>query len=297
MFQNYIPRPIDSYRLRIAPLLIYFSSGARLDERYHIGDCLDCHGWGTNFFATDELNNLSPVTVSTIDCFADTQSAAEFFSRGVGKAPPSHPNLAQIYDQHLELGSDSAYQILEPLQSMSLESIVHDPTMAALDRKAAIGQIKQLCKGLEWGHKHAILHKNLTPFDVWKGKDGKVKILNMGLAMNLTSELGVIVPAYASMEQFDGRDIDESHDVYALGCIAYLLLTGRHPYNGMSAPKALSHSLRPPKLRGLTALQNETLQRSVAPARESRISDVSEFVSGFFDRKKHLWKGWGRFRS
>src|SRR5690606_30499348 len=90
----------------------------------------------------------------------------------------------------------------------------------------------------------------------------------------------VAAPAYASVERVNGSDPHPSDDVYSLACIAYELLSGRHPFGGRSAPLARAHGRQPQRIPGLSGKQQAVLQRALLWTRGERRIDVVELLAG-----------------
>ncbi|MGZ5182672.1 MAG: protein kinase domain-containing protein, partial [Ramlibacter sp.] len=90
--------------------------------------------------------------------------------------------------------------------------------------------------------------------------------------------LGALTPAYASPEMLENREPDPRDDIYALGCITYELLTGRHPFNRLSATQARDAGLRPQRPPGLGHAQWRALRSALALQREARTPTVNQFL-------------------
>jgi hypothetical protein len=90
--------------------------------------------------------------------------------------------------------------------------------------------------------------------------------------------LGALTPAYASPEMLENREPDPRDDIYALGCITYELLTGRHPFNRLSATQARDAGLRPQRPPGLGYKQWRALRCALAFQREQRTVSVNQFL-------------------
>ena len=94
-------------------------------------------------------------------------------------------------------------------------------------------------------------------------------------------------PAYASFEMLEGEEPDTRDDTYALGCMAYELLTGKHPFNKLPANKARENNLKPPIVKGLKKKQNRALQRAIAFERKDRSPTVEHFLEELENR--YIW--------
>jgi serine/threonine protein kinase len=144
-----------------------------------------------------------------------------------------------------------------------------------------------MAKALGYAHKKGIAHSDFKPGNVMVARDGTVKVLDFGLSRAVTNalkddfdpfELGGMTPAYASPEMLANQPPEPADDVYALGIVAFELLTGRHPFNRRSANTENLRKLKLPMLRGLKRRQRAALERALAPNRASRQPDAEVFL-------------------
>ena len=155
--------------------------------------------------------------------------------------------------------------------------------------KQAYAIIKQIGSGLAYAHEHQLVHSDFKPSNAFLCNNGKVKTLDFGIARacknpvsgDLTQtlfdpgKLGALTPAYASHEQLEGQEPDIRDDVYALGCVAYELLTGKHPFNKVPANKAREKRLVPPYIESLNKIQNTALTGAIAFFRPDRSPSIN----------------------
>ncbi|MCG8324573.1 MAG: SUMF1/EgtB/PvdO family nonheme iron enzyme, partial [Thiotrichales bacterium] len=98
---------------------------------------------------------------------------------------------------------------------------------------------------------------------------------------------GALTPAYASLEMLEGEEPDTRDDTYALGCVAYELFTGKHPFNKLPANTARENGLIPAPIKVLNKRQNKAIRRALAFKREDRSQTVDEFIEQLEDR--YIW--------
>src|SRR5262249_42505369 len=152
----------------------------------------------------------------------------------------NHPNIATIYD--LQEVSGSRYLVLELVEGETLaDRLKH----GALPVEEALNIAKSICEALEAAHEKGIVHRDLKPANVKITPDGKVKVLDFGLAKAMdnapanaalsnsptmmTGTLGGVIlgtAAYMSPEQARGKPVDRRADIWAFGVVLYELLTG-----------------------------------------------------------------------
>jgi serine/threonine protein kinase len=166
----------------------------------------------------------------------------------------NHPNIAAIYD--LQEAEGARFLVLELVEGETLaERIARGPI--PIDEALQIA--KSICEALEAAHEQGIVHRDLKPANIKITPDGKVKVLDFGLARVMSgnastatvsnsptlvsgSMAGAIIgtAAYMSPEQAEGLNADSRSDVFSFGCVLYEMLTGRQLFQGDSAAKILS---------------------------------------------------------
>jgi serine/threonine-protein kinase len=171
----------------------------------------------------------------------------------------NHPNIAAIYD--LEEANGSQFLVLELVDG---ETIADRLKRGAIPVDEALEIAKHICEALEAAHEKGIVHRDLKPANVKITPDGKVKVLDFGLARALerapananfsnsptlsmmATNAGVILgtAAYMSPEQAKGRPADKRSDVWAFGCVLYEMCTGKIAFNGEDVSDTLAAVLR-----------------------------------------------------
>ena len=159
----------------------------------------------------------------------------------------SHPGIATIYA--LEDIDGDLFIASELVRGTTLRSAL---AAGALPRARLIDTLTQIAEALAAAHRHGIVHRDLKPENVLCTPEGRVKIVDFGIARHLTvpdanagltltgAQLGT--PGYMAPEQLRGRPIDARADIFAFGVMAYELATGAHPFGG-SDPAALLERL------------------------------------------------------
>src|SRR5262249_34139160 len=159
-----------------------------------------------------------------------------------------HPNIIQIY--HIGDADGLPYFELEYVEGGSLEKRLDGTPWPA--RRAA-GLVEALASGVAEAHRQGIVHRDLKPGNVLVTGDGTPKITDFGLAKALNTDTGLTAtdsimgsPSYMAPEQAEGkaREVGPRADVYALGAILYVLLTGRPPCRGATVLETLEQARR-----------------------------------------------------
>ena len=216
----------------------------------------------------------------------------------------AHPNIATVYDFDRIGGPGTPVFItMELMEGQPLneyiKKVVRKQNGIPFDEAFTI--IKQLGAALSYAHERRLVHSDFKPGNAFLCNDGAVKTLDFGIARAVKNpvtgeaektlfdpgKLGALTPAYASLEMLEGEEPDTRDDTYALGCVAYELLTGKHPFNKLPANKAKENNLVPPLIKGLKKKQNRALRRSVAFLRKDRAQTVDEFIEEL--EARYIW--------
>ena len=199
----------------------------------------------------------------------------------------AHPRIVQIYDY----GEDDelAYIVMELVHGKTLHE--HLLQHASYDLREVGEIIRQLLDGLGHAHSAGVVHRDVKPSNMMINSDGQIKISDFGIAHTESSELtqhGDVLgtPHYMAPEQFLGLNIGIPADLYAVGVIAFDLLTGTKPFVGTSAsvmqqvlnqrpadPSSLNPKLSP--------LMDEVLQKALAKDPAERFQSAPEFAAAF----------------
>ena len=171
----------------------------------------------------------------------------------------NHPNIVTVYSVEEEDGIH--FVTMELLEGESLDAIV----TSGLTRERFIDLTLQLLDAMGAAHKRGVVHRDLKPANIMITSDGRLKVLDFGiakvfpgesptsayadkqdLATRLVTQPGLVVGtiSYLSPEQAQGQPVDRRSDIFSLGIILYQMCTGRHPFPGASAAMIISSILR-----------------------------------------------------
>ena len=214
------------------------------------------------------------------------QSGAQRFKReGAILAKLAHPNIARLFDAGVaDFGQP--YLVLELVDGERIDRYCDAQRLSVEQRLRLFGDV---LAAVAHAHSHLVIHRDIKPANILVDRDGRVKLLDFGIAKlvedemqaaeatELTREGGrVLTPEFAAPEQLQGGAVTTATDVYALGVLLYQLLTGRHPTvpAGASAAQAMRATLdtEPPALSsawkgadGADVLATIAAQRASAP--------------------------------
>jgi len=249
--------------------------------RYEILGPIGAGGMGEVWRARDtELDREVAVKVLP-ESFADDSVRLERFQREAkALAALSHPNLLDIYD----VGSADGlhYAVTELLKGDTLRERIA-PTGLPWQKVTEIGGA--VADGLAATHGRGIVHRDLKPENLFLTADGRVKILDFGLAAvheeaspdartATITEAGTVMgtPGYMSPEQVKGQQADARSDIFALGCVLYEMVSGHRAFGGDTGAEVIASILKeePPQLSSSGAAVPVDLERAVHRCLEKR---------------------------
>jgi serine/threonine protein kinase len=276
------------------------TSGSVLKDRFQLDDVLGIGGMGTVYRGRDlikvEARDKNPFVALKVlnedfkqhpDSFIALQREASRQQR------LAHPNIATVYDFDRTRGG-TVFLTMELLEGDPLNNIIKKQVRVkgGLPFDEALTMIKGLGNALIYAHERGIVHSDFKPGNCFQTNDGVMKVLDFGIARAVknplqgdgektlfdAAKLGALTPAYASAEMLEGEEPDPRDDLYALACVAYELLTGKHPFNKLPANSARDNNLVPNPIKGLKRRQHKGLMRGLAFAREDRSQSVEQFL-------------------
>jgi serine/threonine protein kinase len=199
----------------------------------------------------------------------------------------SHPNVVSVFD--LDRDGNVYFIVMELLEGELLADILKRLDGKPMARHYALGIISSVGAALAHAHQRGVVHADLKPRNIMITTAGEVRVLDFGFARDRPLDLHTApglhdaptsAPAYASVERVNGSEPHPSDDVYSLACVAYEMLSGKHPFGGRSAPLARAHGRPPQKIPGLGSKQQQVLQRALLWTRGERRIDILELIAG-----------------
>jgi serine/threonine-protein kinase len=271
------------------------SPGSKIDDRYEIIDALGSGGMGHVYRARRvRLGDEVAIKVMQATPHAPPESRERFLRESRACAQLRHPNIVGILDFGFD-GANQPYMVMELLSGPSLrEEIDLEAPMSPARVGAILGPV---ASALQLAHDRGITHRDLKPANIvahrYESGERVYKVIDFGLAaMKATNDqtrltdpqffLGTL--AYAAPEQMRGEEVTPAADIYALGVIAYEMLTGARPHDATNQAtlitQALTQSPMSPAARrgGLPPAIDEAVMRALDREISMRWSSVSEFV-------------------
>ncbi len=233
------------------------TSGTKLGP-YEIQSLVGTGGMGEVYCAHDaRLNRTVAIKVLPASFSADRDRLERFGREARAAAALNHPNILSIFDIGEERGAP--YVVSELLDGETLRERLRN---GALPIRKVIDYAMQVAKGLAAAHGKGIVHRDLKPENLFLTNDGRVKILDFGLAkltqpesasdggdaptIQAATEAGVVLgtAGYMSPEQVRGKPADHRSDIFAFGAILYEMISGKRAFHGETSADTMSAILK-----------------------------------------------------
>jgi serine/threonine protein kinase len=243
--------------------------GDTLNNRFVLEECIGFGGMGTVYKALDlrklEASDRKPyIAIKVLNVqFRGHPKSLIALQREARKAQAlAHPNIVSVYD--FDRDGPMVYLTMEYLKGKPLSQVLRAPGFSGMPYPEVLRIVTGMGNALAYAHAHGFVHCDFKPGNVVLTDSGNVKVIDFGIArvFQKTEEdvdvtvfdpgsLGALTPAYASPEMLEHLDPDPRDDIYALACIAYEMLAGRHPFTGVSALQARGAGMKPQRPPGL----------------------------------------------
>lgn len=273
--------------------------GHVLKDRFRLEKKLGAGAMGAVFRAVDqrrvETRHHNPdVAIKLIaGDFSKDSRAFIALQRETDKSQTlAHPNIITVYD--FDRDGDVFFMTMESLVGETLdEYIARGGDKGGHDRKEVLGYIEDIASAIAYAHKRNIVHSDLKPQNIFVTEEGTLKVLDFGIARAVSAmddsgapandpgEVAGLTPTYASCEMFERQEPHPADDVYAIGLIAYEMLTGEHPFGRKRADQARAEGLRPKRIKGLSGYQWRAIAKALAFERADRWQDAEAFRRKF----------------
>jgi Tol biopolymer transport system component len=265
--------------------MMTIASGTRLG-RYEIRSQLGAGGMGEVYRARDEkLNRDVAIKVLPASLSQDGDRLRRFEQEAQAAGALNHPNILAVHDVGIHDGAP--YIVSELLEGEELREQLND---GSLPRRKALDYAQQVAQGLAAAHERGITHRDLKPENLFVTTDGRVKILDFGLAKlrplrseSVSSEIdtqkqitdpGTVMGTvgYMSPEQVRGHEADHRSDIFSFGSILYEMLTGQRAFRRDTMAETMTAILKeePPELSETNAKISLPLEKIVRRCLEKK---------------------------
>jgi serine/threonine protein kinase len=266
--------------------------GTVLRERYELLQQLGRGGMASVFKARDRYRT----SLGVADCLVAIKIVQPHPSRPGSVAALgrefhnaqrlSHPNVVNVYD--IDREGDASFYSMEFLEGERLSQLLKRAG-GRLPRRYALTIIRDIGAAIAHAHSRGVVHSDLKPHNIMITRDGHVRVLDFGSGVVRPGEPWIselspggdyrqATPAYASCEQLQGWCADPRDDIYALACLAYQLLAGRHPFDQRSSLVARGRRMRPRRPAAMRGDNWRALRRGLAWSREQRNMTMEKWL-------------------
>jgi serine/threonine protein kinase len=261
------------------------AAGTKLG-RYEIRSKLGEGGMGEVYCARDEkLNRDVAIKVLPSTLSQDADRLRRFEQEAQAAGALNHPNILAVYD--VGMHNNSPYIVSELLEGEELREQLND---GSLPQRKALDFAQQIAQGLAVAHERGITHRDLKPENLFVTNDGRVKILDFGLAKlrplrneSVSSEIdtrkqitdpGTVMGTvgYMSPEQVRGHEADHRSDIFSFGSVLYEMLSGQRAFRRDTMAETMTAILKeePPELSETNAKISLPLEKIVRRCLEKK---------------------------
>lgn len=278
-----------------------------LKQRFVLEEKIGSGGMGSVFRAKDlrkveARDNQPHVAIKVLN--NDFRQHPEAFIALEREASKSqglrHNNIVSIFD--FDKDGDVPFITMELLEGCELAELLRAyPNGLPVDRAWSV--IRGMVQGLAHAHSEGVVHADFKPGNIFVTDQQVVKILDFGIAraMRASDEaedthfdparLAALTPAYASREMLNGDNPEPRDDLFSLGVVVYMVLTGHHPYGRLPATGAAKEGLKPDRIKQLSRRQWRVVESCLQFNRQQRPDSALEVLDCLF--AKPAWQTWG----
>ena len=257
-----------------------------LAGRYRVLDRLGSGGMATVYLAEDERLGRK-VAVKRLHSDSPEDAAQRFEREAKVGASLSHPNLVTVFDTVAD--DDGVLIVMEYVEGENLAQLMARERVPA---EQGLAVIKGVAGALDHAHQAGVVHRDIKPANILVSPDGKAKLVDLGIATaterTQITQAGTVLgtPSYMAPEQLEGGKITKAVDIYALGAVAFELLSGQKARKGRT-PVEIAHQIASdpaPDIREVWSdappAAADLLQRAMARDPEDRPRSAGQLARG-----------------
>jgi serine/threonine protein kinase len=264
--------------------------GDVLRSRYRIVGIVGQGGMGTVYEADDNYRLDIPPTGQSLAIkvlHTSVTKRAELFSELRREFQHlqalSHPNIVRAYE--FDRDGALAFFTMELLNGSLLSHVLLARNRVRLERPEAWAIVRDVGSAIAYAHSRNIVHGDINPQNIFITLRGNVRVLDFGASHSLADSGGgeieaaaFATPGYVSCQVLEGERPDARDDIFALACVAYLLLGGEHPFANRTATEARARGIKPKRPVELRQRQWRALRAGLHWNREKRPADMATWL-------------------
>ena len=219
--------------------------GDRIDGRYRIVSRIASGGMADVYEASDLIyRRIVSIKVMKEELLKDPVNLARFNNETAAAASLNHPNIVKVYGRGYVDGRP--YMANEYIKGQTLrDKLNFSISLSLLD---ACGVMLQLTSGIDYSHRHGIIHRDIKPDNLFYLSDGSIKISDFGIAAPIGTRSGDDAIQgtiyYCAPEVLTGAPASIANDIYSMGVVFYECLTGQVPFDGASLEEVAIKQLK-----------------------------------------------------
>jgi serine/threonine protein kinase len=205
-----------------------------------------------------------------------------------------HPNIVRFVD--LDRDDDLYFIVMEWLEGRTLADILDSQDAKSIDTARAFEIVRQVGAALDYAHRCGIVHADVKPGNIMITPDGSAKLFDFGVARVRQQQLGkdefdpgvlgLMTPAYSSMQVLTGETPVPADDVFSLACLLYRLVAGYRVFGPRNAAEAAEEGMQPQRLEALDEMQWRAVKKALSYARVTRFQAMAEFIGALGERSE-----------
>jgi eukaryotic-like serine/threonine-protein kinase len=245
-------------------------------------------GMAAVFLASDvSLNRKVAIKTMLPELIGRQQMVQRFKREAQMAAGLSHPHIVQIHS--VKQTNRIVYFVMKFIEGRGLDSIIDQHGAMDVDTTRLI--LQQAASALSFAHHRGVIHRDIKPANIMIDENGWAVMTDFGIAKlddgeNLTATGTTVgTPHYMAPEQFHNKPVTAAADQYALGVVAYEMLTGKKPFDGGSLAEIITHHLftQPPDIKldrpDLPASMSDAIERMLAKDPSGRFPDLEAAIA------------------
>lgn len=276
--------------------------GTRLKGRYELIQIIGRGGMSTVYHAVDHVRLRAraqhphvAIKIATLAPPYDGAARSLIHREAQRTLELVHPNIVRVFDSDQD--GDTHFMVMELLQGRTLGAVLKEKNGKGLEWRQARGFVQGVGAALGFAHAKGMIHSDLKPGNIFICLDGTIKVLDFGLSqkpdgasvedededatVRLLEAVGALTPAFASPERLAGAVPSPACDLFGLGLLIYLVLTGAHPFQRRTALEAREAGTVPLRPGGLASHRWHALRSLLAFDPADRPSRVDDFTRRF----------------
>jgi len=198
-----------------------------------------------------------------------------------------HPNIVRFID--LDRDEDLYFIVMEWLEGRTLADILDSPDSKSIDTERAFKIVRQIGGALDYAHRCGVVHADVKPGNVMIAPNGDAKLFDFGVARIRQKQLdhdpdfdpgvlGLLTPAYSSMQVLTGEKPTTADDVFSLACLLYRLIAGYRVFGPRNAAEAAEEGMKPQRLEQLSDANWRVLKKALSYSRVTRFNSMADFI-------------------